>query len=152
MVGPPLASRPARRRSRARAAGAVGQASVCWQRSGWWTGAATVGRSSPRAGQSRRKLASKRGAISGFEICIRYIYNWSVQFQFDPAKAAANLQKHGVSFADAEGVFADPLAMHRSDPDAEGHRLGQRRRIVSCRVHLARRRRQIDLRSAGDET
>jgi uncharacterized DUF497 family protein len=43
-----------------------------------------------------------------------------VQFQFDPAKALANLRKHGVSFADAEGVFADPLAIHRSDPDAEG--------------------------------
>jgi len=54
------------------------------------------------------------------DACIRYIYNWLVRFRFDPAKAAANLQKHGVSFADAEGVFADPLAMHRSDPDAEG--------------------------------
>jgi uncharacterized DUF497 family protein len=43
-----------------------------------------------------------------------------VQFQFDPAKAAANLRKHGVSFSDAEGVFGDPLAIHRSDPDAEG--------------------------------
>lgn len=42
-----------------------------------------------------------------------------MRFQFDPAKAAANLRKHGVSFADAEGVFADPLALHRSDPDAE---------------------------------
>ncbi|MBS3967587.1 MAG: BrnT family toxin [Truepera sp.] len=42
-----------------------------------------------------------------------------MRFQFDPAKAAANLRKHGVSFADAEGVFADPLALHRSDPDSE---------------------------------
>jgi uncharacterized protein len=25
-----------------------------------------------------------------------------------------------VSFADAEGVFMDPLALHRVDPDAEG--------------------------------
>lgn len=41
-------------------------------------------------------------------------------FQFDPTKAAANLKKHGVSFADAEGVFADPLAAHRTDPDSEG--------------------------------
>lgn len=40
--------------------------------------------------------------------------------QFDPAKAASNLRKHGVSFADAEGVFYDPLAIHRLDPDAEG--------------------------------
>ena len=41
-------------------------------------------------------------------------------FQFDPAKASSNLKKHGVSFADAEGVFYDPLAIHRLDPDSEG--------------------------------
>lgn len=39
-------------------------------------------------------------------------------FQYDPAKAAANLKKHGVSFADAEGAFYDPLALHCPDPDA----------------------------------
>lgn len=43
-----------------------------------------------------------------------------MDFQFDPAKAAGNLSKHGVSFADAEGVFMDPLALHHLDPDAEG--------------------------------
>ena len=43
-----------------------------------------------------------------------------MRFQFDPAKAASNLRKHGVSFADAEGVFFDPLAIHREDPQAEG--------------------------------
>jgi uncharacterized DUF497 family protein len=42
-----------------------------------------------------------------------------VRFQFDPAKAASNLRKHGVSFADAEGVFYDPLAIHQPDPDSE---------------------------------
>lgn len=31
-------------------------------------------------------------------------------FEFDPRKAAANLQKHGVSFQEAMTVFADPLA------------------------------------------
>jgi len=40
-----------------------------------------------------------------------------VRFQFDPAKAASNLKKHAVSFADAEGVFYDPLAIHLLDPD-----------------------------------
>jgi uncharacterized DUF497 family protein len=39
-----------------------------------------------------------------------------MRFEFDPAKAATNLKKHGVSFADAEGVFFDPLAMHQEDP------------------------------------
>lgn len=41
-------------------------------------------------------------------------------YQFDPKKAASNIKKHGVSFADAEGVFFDPLAIHRTDPDAKG--------------------------------
>ncbi len=43
-----------------------------------------------------------------------------MRFQFDPKKAASNRRRHGVSFADAEGVFLDPLAIHRPDPDAEG--------------------------------
>ena len=43
-----------------------------------------------------------------------------MRFQYDPRKAAANLEKHGVSFADAEGVFQDPLAVTVEDPDAEG--------------------------------
>ncbi len=43
-----------------------------------------------------------------------------MRFQHDPAKAAANLKKHGVSFADAEGVLVDPLAITVEDPDAEG--------------------------------
>jgi uncharacterized DUF497 family protein len=38
-----------------------------------------------------------------------------VRFLFDPAKAASNLKKHRVSFADAEGVFYDPLAIHQLD-------------------------------------
>ncbi len=42
-----------------------------------------------------------------------------MRFQFDPAKAAGNLKKHGVSFADAEGVFYDPLAIHQLDPDSD---------------------------------
>lgn len=43
-----------------------------------------------------------------------------MRFQYDPAKAAANQKKHGVSFADAEGVLEDPLAVTVEDPDAEG--------------------------------
>jgi uncharacterized protein len=43
-----------------------------------------------------------------------------MRFQHDPQKAAANLRKHGVSFADAEGVLEDPLAVTIEDPDAEG--------------------------------
>jgi uncharacterized DUF497 family protein len=43
-----------------------------------------------------------------------------MRFRFVPTKGANNLRKHGVSFADAEGVFLDPLTIHREDPDAEG--------------------------------
>lgn len=39
---------------------------------------------------------------------------------FDPKKAAANLKKHGVSFAEAEPVLYDPSALTREDDDAEG--------------------------------
>jgi len=37
------------------------------------------------------------------------------RFQYDPVKAATNVGKHNVSFADAEGVFGDPLAITVAD-------------------------------------
>ena len=43
-----------------------------------------------------------------------------MRFSYDPAKAAANLKKHGVSFADATGVLEDPLAITVEDRSAEG--------------------------------
>jgi uncharacterized DUF497 family protein len=39
-----------------------------------------------------------------------------VKFEWDPQKAAANLQKRGVSFEDAASVFGDPLAATIPDP------------------------------------
>lgn len=42
-----------------------------------------------------------------------------MRFRYDSAKAASNLKKHRVSFADAEGVFYDPLGIHQLDPDSE---------------------------------
>ena len=38
-------------------------------------------------------------------------------FEWDPAKAAVNLRKHGVSFEDAQTVFADERARLIDDPD-----------------------------------
>ena len=38
----------------------------------------------------------------------------------DPVKAAANLKKHGVSFADAEGVLFDPMGLTIEDVGAVG--------------------------------
>lgn len=36
-------------------------------------------------------------------------------FEWDSAKAASNLVKHGVSFAEAATVFADPMAVYLDD-------------------------------------
>ena len=49
---------------------------------------------------------------------ICYTYNICMVFEYDPKKAKTNWQKHGVSFAEAEMVFFDPLAIHDLDPDS----------------------------------
>lgn len=41
----------------------------------------------------------------------------SLSFEWDPRKADANLQKHGVSFDDAQTVFSDERARLIDDPD-----------------------------------
>jgi len=41
----------------------------------------------------------------------------SLSFEWDPAKARSNLQKHGVSFGEAATVLADPLSITIADPD-----------------------------------
>lgn len=43
-----------------------------------------------------------------------------MSLEYDPRKAAANLKKHGVSFADAGGVLSDPLAVTIEDTSAFG--------------------------------
>ncbi len=40
-----------------------------------------------------------------------------MEFEWDPRQAARNARKHGVSFAEAATVFADPLSMTVEDPD-----------------------------------
>lgn len=40
-----------------------------------------------------------------------------VKFEWDAAKAAVNLRKHGVSFDEGASVFLDPLAASGPDPD-----------------------------------
>jgi len=37
-------------------------------------------------------------------------------YQWDPAKARANLRKHRLDFADAVGALEDPSAIMREDP------------------------------------
>jgi len=42
------------------------------------------------------------------------------EYEWDPAKASANLRKHGVSFADAAIALRDARALTRHDPDSNG--------------------------------
>jgi uncharacterized DUF497 family protein len=50
-----------------------------------------------------------------------------VRFEWNALKAAANLRKHGVSFAEAASVFFDPLSATGDDPD---HSLDERRFVT----------------------
>ena len=54
-------------------------------------------------------------------------YDGFVIFEWDPGKAARNLQKHRVSFEEASTVFGDPLAVTYQDPD---HSLAEERFIT----------------------
>ena len=45
-----------------------------------------------------------------------------MDYEWDPAKAATNLQKHGISFADAVSVFSDDFALTVADDFAEEER------------------------------
>jgi len=51
----------------------------------------------------------------------------SLQFEWDPKKAQANLAKHEISFEEAITVFADPLARIFNDEDHSGE---ERREII----------------------
>lgn len=90
-------------------------------------------------------------------------YTRAVEYEWDPAKAAANPGKHGVDFADAVSVFSDPLAATRDDDhpsearrltlgvDAAGRllvvcyvRRGTKVRIISARKATPHERRQYE--------
>jgi len=47
-------------------------------------------------------------------------YNCPVRYEWDEAKRAANLQKHGIDFADAVAVFEDPFALTVADTGKHG--------------------------------
>ena len=50
-----------------------------------------------------------------------------MQFEWDPAKAAENLAKHGISFEEAATVFRDALSQTGRDPD---HSVGEERFVT----------------------
>jgi len=53
----------------------------------------------------------------------------STEFEWDPAKAASNLEKHGVSFTEAATVFFDPLSLTVPDPE---HSVGEQRFVITA--------------------
>ena len=50
-----------------------------------------------------------------------------MKFEWDTAKAASNVRKHGVSFDEAGSVLLDQLAVSGPDPD---HSIGESRYIT----------------------
>jgi hypothetical protein len=90
-------------------------------------------------------------------------YIAAVHFEWDPKKAEANLQKHGVDFADAVGVLYDEMAVTIEDEGATEERYitlgrdplnrvlvvvytwrGDTIRIISARKAEPRERRQYE--------
>ena len=57
-----------------------------------------------------------------------------MEVEWDPNKAGTNLQKHGVSFSDAEAVLFDPNALSFEDTTAQG----EQRFVVIGMDHLWR--------------
>lgn len=45
-----------------------------------------------------------------------------MEYEWDAKKAASNLRKHGIDFADAVGVFSDPFAITIRDDDPDEDR------------------------------
>lgn len=88
-----------------------------------------------------------------------------MEFEWDPNKAASNLEKHGVPFDEAATAFGDPLSLIIDDPDhSDGeerfvplgqsflgrlvvviptHR-GERIRIISARIATTNERRSYE--------
>ncbi|RAM50869.1 MAG: BrnT family toxin [Hapalosiphonaceae cyanobacterium JJU2] len=50
-----------------------------------------------------------------------------MEFEWNPNKAALNIEKHGVSFQEAATVFNDPLSVTFPDPD---HSIGENRYVI----------------------
>jgi len=88
-----------------------------------------------------------------------------VEFEWDPEKEQANIQKHGIDFTEAATVFGDPLELTISDPDhsigecrflSMGHSVRNRMlvvsyterenriRIISARTASPKERRQYE--------
>ncbi len=58
-----------------------------------------------------------------------------MEFEWDTSKAASNLNKHGVSFAEAQTVFDNPLAFIFED---EAYSVTEHRKIIIGHSHRNR--------------
>jgi uncharacterized DUF497 family protein len=56
------------------------------------------------------------------DVVYKYARAWPVEFGWDPSKAAANLRKHGVRFAEAMTVFEDHAMLTVPDDNPEEER------------------------------
>ena len=93
----------------------------------------------------------------------RCAYTCRVAYEWDPKKAASNLRKHKIDFADAVTVFEDEFAVTIDDDEPEEKRFvtigmdalarvlvvvytwrGQNIRIISARNAGAEERRQYE--------
>jgi uncharacterized DUF497 family protein len=70
-----------------------------------------------------------------------------LQFVWDRAKAAENLRKHGVDFAEAATAFGDPLSITIPDP---AHSVGEERWLLVGQT-TAGRLLVVAHRERGDE-
>ena len=125
------------------------------------------GRASQRLCHQHRPCAPLIAALDAFlPHSIRRIFRFmGLTFEWDEAKASENLRKHGVSFAEASTVFADPLSRTIPDPlhsdeedrfvvlgeSASGHTLvvvhthwGENIRIISARRATPRERKDYE--------
>lgn len=58
-----------------------------------------------------------------------------MRFEWDPGKAARNLKRRRISFAEASTVFYDPLATTIADPD---HSVSEHRELTLGQSHRGR--------------
>ena len=80
-----------------------------------------------------------------------------MEFEWDSAKAAANLSKHAVSFDEAKTLFDDPLYVDFYDPDHsdQEHRyiiIGQSRQGRLLMVSYTERNDTIRIMSSREVT
>ena len=51
-------------------------------------------------------MARRRVSHAPLSVLVYFLY--LVNFEFDPAKSAANLEKHGIDFIGAQALWSDP--------------------------------------------